>query len=374
MKRKVEDFLSGESPQEDLDNQPPGDNRKLGERILSILRLVKAKELSPNERTELWGRIEATMERKEKRPKHVRMLQYVAVACMFIAVAFLFLRKPTAPTSYDSLLLNAINNQELIEQQENVSVSRGDGQHIHLSDNEEVIDLSADGNGFGSDGKEEHAYSTLTVPYGKRIEVILPDNSKVWLNAGSQLTFPSDFDATERRVYLEGEGYFDVERDRHRPFFVHTENMAIKVRGTAFNVRSYKDDSEASAVLVNGEIELEGAGKTVFDRQILKPGTAAVLRKESKRLSISKEAVEDYVSWKDKQLILKNTPLTEILKRLERVYNTTITVTTPSGADETFSGRLDLNQSLTDLLTTLYNPVEYQLEKQERRISIRKKK
>src|SRR5690606_10350205 len=248
-----------------------------------------------------------------------------------------------------------------------------DGQTVRISEGQEVIDLSLDQKCENA-RKKTSTFNTLTVPYGKRIEVILPDNSKVWLNAGSQLTFPTIFDAVERRVYLEGEGYFDVEGEVERPFYVHTENMVVKVLGTTFNISSYKDDSFASTVLLSGEIELQGAGEISFEPQILKPGTAAVLRKDSKRLSISNETVEDHVSWTRKQLVLKNTPLTEILARLERVYNTDILIQyDTSEGDETFSGRLDLTQPLTNLLTTLYNPLEYQFQKEERRIIINKR-
>ncbi|MBD1420160.1 FecR family protein [Sphingobacterium chuzhouense] len=371
MERKVEDILSGESPREDLDKEVANDTRKWGEHILKILKLAKPHKLSSDAYTALWTRIEETTKKASQRDRQIRIFKYSAVACALIALSFLFWNIQDRNAPYDSLLYSAMNNQNLITEEEEVSIRRGDGRQTLISDGE-VIDLSLNGRNENWQ-KKASTFNTLTVPYGKRIEVILPDNSKVWLNAGSQLTFPTVFDADERQVYLEGEGYFDVEGDPKRPFYVHTANMVVKVLGTTFNISSYKDDAFASTVLLSGEIELQGTGETSFEPQILKPGTAAILRKDSKSLSISTEAVEDHISWRQKQLILKNTPLAEIIARLERVYNTDITVESASGANETFSGRLDLTQPLTNLLTTLYNPLEYQLQKEERRIIINKR-
>jgi transmembrane sensor len=373
MKRKVEDILSGEFPRKDIEEEEANDTKKMGERILNILQSVKSHKLSSDVYMALWIRIEETTKETSQRNRQIRILKYSAVACALLVLSFFFLNRRDHDVAYKSLLYNAMNSQNLITEEQEVSMLQGDGQQVLISDGQEVIDLSLKEN-YENKKKKVSTFNTVTVPYGKRIEVILPDNSKVWLNAGSQLTFPTIFDAVERRVYLEGEGYFDVEGEVERPFYVHTENMVVKVLGTTFNISSYKDDSFASTVLLSGEIELQGAGEISFEPQILKPGTAAVLRKDSKRLSISNETVEDHVSWTRKQLVLKNTPLTEILARLERVYNTDILIQyDTSEGDETFSGRLDLTQPLTNLLTTLYNPLEYQFQKEERRIIINKR-
>lgn len=372
MERKVEDILSGEFPRKDIEEEESNDTKKMGERILNILQSVKSHKLSSDVYMALWIRIEETTKKTNQRNRQIRIIKYSAVACALLVLSFFFLNRQDHDVAYKSLLYNAMNSQNLITEEQEVSMLQGDGQQVLISDGQEVIDLSLNEK-YENNKKKASTFNTVTVPYGKRIEVILPDNSKVWLNAGSQLTFPTIFDIAERRVYLEGEGYFDVEGDVERPFYVHTANMVVKVLGTTFNISSYKDDYFASTVLLSGEIELQGAGDTSFDPQILKPGTAAVLRKDSKRLSISKEAVENHISWTQKQLILKNTPLAEIIVRLERVYNADITVEYTSGSNETFSGRLDLTQPLTNLLTTLYNPLEYQLQQEERRITIKKK-
>lgn len=373
MKRKIEDILSGESPRKDLDNESVNETKKMGGHILKTLQRVKADTLTADAHRVLWERIEGTTKKTEQRNKRIRIWKYSSVASILIAFSFWIWNKGESHISYDTLLRTAMNSENLIEQYEEVSIQGGDGFQLRIADGQQLIDLRSK-EGYGNKTKENQpTFNTLTVPYGKRIEVILPDSSQVWLNAGSQLTFPTVFDKGERQVYLEGEGYFDVMGDVQRPFYVHTANMTIKVLGTTFNISSYKDDPFASTVLLSGEIELQGTGAASFDAQTLKPGTAAILHKDSKRLSISEETVENYISWTRRQLVLKNTPLTEILARLERVYNTDIVLETGVEINETFSGRLDLTQPLTSLLTTLYNPLEYQLQKEERRVRITRK-
>ncbi len=373
MKRKIEDILSGESPHENLEKESVNDTRNVAKHILKILQPAKAEKLSPDAYTELWERIEKTNQKNDYRNRAIKLLKYSAVACVLIGFTFVFWIRADTDTSFDPLLQTALDNYSLITQEHEVSLRGGNGAQLRISDEQQLIDLRSPEKYKNITKEEEPTFSTLTVPYGRRMEVILPDSSKVWLNAGSQLTFPTVFNEKERQVYLEGEGYFDVKKDIDRPFHVYTSNMMVRVLGTTFNVSSYKDDDFASTVLLSGEIELQGKGETSFDPQILKPGTAAVLRKENKSLLISNEPVEDYVSWRDKQLVLKGTPLHEIIARLERVYNTDIDVESSSQTDETFSGRLDLTQPLSNLLTALYNPADFQLKKEERRIVIKRK-
>ncbi len=93
---------------------------------------------------------------------------------------------------------------------------------------------------------------------GERTFVTLPDSTKVWLNAGSRFTYPRAFaDASTREVFLEGEGFFDVTENKSKPFIVNTSSVAIRVLGTAFNVRSYPDDQIVKTTLVRGKISLE---------------------------------------------------------------------------------------------------------------------
>lgn len=214
-------------------------------------------------------------------------------------------------------------------------------------------------------------FSTITVPYGKRSELVLPDSSKVWLNAGSQLTFPNVFDAGNNEVFLIGEGYFEVSKRKTTPFYVRTADMNIKVMGTSFNVSAYPDDGYTSAVLLSGRIEIEPASKVDFQHIAIEPGTSAMLNRADKKLKIQRVAAEDEISWTKRQLILKNTKLSEILTRLSRIYNAEIIDDFGRDSAVTFSGKLDLTMPLTHVLKIIYDSNgEYQINQVEGRYVI----
>ncbi|SFC68128.1 protein of unknown function [Parapedobacter composti] len=217
-------------------------------------------------------------------------------------------------------------------------------------------------------------YNTLIVPYGKRTEVVLADGTKVWLNAGSELTFPVVFGKGSRAIYLEGEGYFDVAHREGQPFVVHLADMEINVLGTTFNVSAYTDDSFSSAVLLTGAIELKSKQKNGFNTVRLKPGKKATLNRKDRQLTVADASGEDDISWTKKQLILKSMPVSGLIRRLERVYNTAVVLGDGAeAADEKISGSLDLTQPLADVLSIIYEPDIYRINQEERRFVISRK-
>ena len=170
-------------------------------------------------------------------------------------------------------------------------------------------------------------YNTLKVPYGKRFDVVLSDGTHVFLNSGTSLRYPVQFlKGFDRTVFLTGEAYFDVAKDKEHPFTVHADELDIEVLGTKFNVSHYPEDTNINTVLVEGSVELhtkEG------DRQhkegtLLKPGFKAEWRKAGNDIAIEKVDTEIYTAWVQGKLVFRNTPFRKIRQALERKYNVTI--------------------------------------------------
>ena len=178
-----------------------------------------------------------------------------------------------------------------------------------------------------------------------RKKVTLPDGTKVWLNCNSRLSFNDDLKTgASRIVHLEGEAFFDVTKNKHRPFIIYTKKFSIKVLGTAFNVKAYPGEKHTEATLIRGLIEL-----TVADAQkqkiLLKPNEKFTLTdthsgsifpdtSHTRNLSIegvkpveihSQKYIEE-TSWVDNKLIFKNESFEELLPKLERWYNVSISV------------------------------------------------
>ncbi len=167
----------------------------------------------------------------------------------------------------------------------------------------------------------------LLVPRGSKCEFVLPDGTHVWINSDSKLTYFSDYNQKDRRIYLEGEAFFEVAKDRDRPFFVHADDLAIRAVGTAFNVFTSNGIVETS--LEEGCVELTREGY-VGQSLMMTPGEQAIYNKENRQLSVGKADVDVLTSWRDKKWVVRAMPLNEFAQRLERRYDVEIVIANPS--------------------------------------------
>lgn len=195
------------------------------------------------------------------------------------------------------------------------------------------------------------AMNQIIIPYGKRSEITLADGTHIWLNSGSQLSYPTEFKADSREVYLSGEAFFDVKSDPNKPFYVITRDIRVRVLGTSFNVSSYNEDNTTQTVLLKGKVS---AGKNaLFAKTIdLVPGERMIYDKSNESVSKDHVDVALYASWVKGYLIFDNIPITEVYKKLERYYN--VDVMAEDGLEKiTFSGKLDLRENIKDVLENI---------------------
>src|SRR5690554_3568322 len=164
---------------------------------------------------------------------------------------------------------------------------------------------------------EQHTMNKLIVPYGKRSEIMLSDGTRAWLNSGSSLEFPSAFTENTRKVRLSGEMYIEVAPDKNKSFYVHTNNFNLKVYGTKFNVSSYSD-SASSVVLVEGSVSLQSTGMREL---FLSPNELAIYSEGNGDFHTRTVDVMPFISWKDGYLTFNDTPMTEVVRQIERYYN-----------------------------------------------------
>lgn len=198
---------------------------------------------------------------------------------------------------------------------------------------------------------EKQAMAQVIIPYGKRSDITLADGTRIWLNSGSQLTYPVNFTGNSREVYLAGEAFFEVESDPAKPFHVITGDMKIRVTGTKFNVTSYASDQTTQAVLVTGKID--AARNKRFARSVeLEPGERVVYNKQDDNMEKDLVDVELYASWVNGYLRFDNEPVENIFKKLERYYNKNILTEKLSGQPK-FTGKLDLADDLEKVLKNI---------------------
>ena len=150
----------------------------------------------------------------------------------------------------------------------------------------------------------------------------LPDGSKVWLNANSELRYPSDFNADTRTVELTGQGYFEVTKNAHKPFIVKADkDYSVEVLGTSFNVSAYKDESMIETTLVEGSVKLNVVSGGKRMTQMLKPNEKAEYQKGADKIKVFDVNTEYDTAWKNGEIIFRNHPMDKELKTLERHYH-----------------------------------------------------
>lgn len=215
---------------------------------------------------------------------------------------------------------------------------------------------------------DEHGYSTLVVPYGRRADVLLADGSRVWLNSGSRLVYPNTFKGSKREVYLQGEAFFEVSHNKQQPFHVYVNDVDVKVLGTSFNVRAYPDEKNLKTTLVTGSVELSAEQNKKRARLI--PGRMAIYE-NGNQFNIHTVNTEIQTSWKSGYLYLRNEPLQNLLKTLERYYNVPVALE-DSEEDRYFSGRLTLQNDIKEVIDIIALTTGYHSLKTERGWILRK--
>lgn len=238
-------------------------------------------------------------------------------------------------------------------------------------------------------------YNEVSVSFGSRSRIVLPDGSLVILNSGSKLRYPAQFSRTSRNVYLEGEGFFEVEKKTSQPFFVKTKKITVRVLGTKFNVKSYDDEKTIETTVVSGKVEIfankdfnHGGAKKI----VLEPNQQALFYKDSEELGINKgqsiaaerERINEYpleiktkvdivevTSWKDNRLVFRNERFVELATRLERWYDVKIDIKDDELKTILFTGTFQ-KESIEQALNALKLIIPFQYEMKMNQITIKK--
>lgn len=178
-------------------------------------------------------------------------------------------------------------------------------------------------------GDTDSRMVSVTASAGSVMRYELPDRSVVWLNAGSTLTHPTTFSGGRRDVTLDGEGYFEVEANKKKPFYVNTPGgLTVYVYGTRFDVAAYNDDEAVETVLERGAVNIITPDKSTLR---LSPGERVHYDKRTGTCSRMTADVYEMTAWKDGKLVFRDTPLDVIFKRLERHFNVDIVFRNHSG-------------------------------------------
>lgn len=251
-----------------------------------------------------------------------------------------------------------------------------------------------------SSGEIAGQINEISTRPGSKSKVQLPDGSVVWLNAGSKLTYDKNFGIDTREVTLTGEGFFDVTKNKEKPFIISTNSIKIKVLGTAFNVKAYPEDKQTETSLIRGSIEVTIRNRP-NDKIILSPSEKLVVENDIARLekdfrmkeketgnivrtelpvintlmSINKlkynpvDSTVAEIQWVNNKLVFRDESFSELAVKMERWYNVEISITDPRISEERLNGIFE-SETIIQALDALKEFISFQYEKNGNKIII----
>ena len=197
--------------------------------------------------------------------------------------------------------------------------------------------------------QEENKYNRIEVPRGSEYWIVLPDGTRVWLNAATELKYPVAFHAKERRVYLKGEAYFEVAPDKNRPFYVETEEVKSRVLGTVFDVNTHYTRG-VRTVLVEGAVALEWGDQKEIR---MKPGELADFDRTTTEVTLKEVDVTSYISWKEGYFVFEDEPLEEIMHTLSLWYDKEFLFVGKRSRALHFSGHIKRYERIETILSAI---------------------
>ncbi len=198
----------------------------------------------------------------------------------------------------------------------------------------------------------ETAMCEVTAPKGQISKCVLADGTEIWLNAGTTIKYDPSLRGNLREVKLDGEAYFKVSKNKHKPFVVTTKYARIKVLGTVFNLKAYSGDNKVETTLEEGSVEFSMNGSSAKPVE-LKPGEQIVFNSSENKLTRSKVETYLHTAWKDGKYVFKDADLRTIIAELERLYDVRIHLQNDSMLQLHFRGMFEYDQNIFSALETL---------------------
>ncbi len=257
--------------------------------------------------------------------------------------------QPVILPGYNRAILTLSNGQKVLLdsaaaktiEDGNVSIGNNEGQLAYFDQNSSPAQAKA-----GGRKSEPGMMNTMSTPKGGQYRLILPDGTKVWLNAASSITFPVVFTGGQRRVTVNGELYFDVAKNHKQPFIVDiNEKSRVEVLGTGFNINSYEDEGAIKTTLLEGSIKINAA-------TILKPGQQAIIMSDKESPLVQQADIIKTLAWKNGMFDFNDADLHSVMHQLERWYDITIKYE-PGAPNPVFKGRMYRNADLSEVLKML---------------------
>lgn len=302
-----------------------GENERAFQRMISEdFYTIGMEKLEMYDSRVAYGRfLQKKYQQRRKRRFLINMARVAAVALPFVIALVLYvgLNREEEQMVRPSLASNILPGTS------KAVLTLANGQMIPLgkeaTDSTIITDgtqISASGSGvtYASGVESESVvYNKLEIPRGGEFCLTLSDGTRVWLNSETSIQYPVAFGAKERRVFVQGEAYFEVAKDAKKPFTVQFMSSSVTVLGTSFNIRAYPEEKRSQTTLAEGSVRIYSPGSSM----LLKPGEQAEVSALSGEMVKQEVEVKNFTSWKDGRFVFEQQPLEDIMRTLERWYD-----------------------------------------------------
>lgn len=308
--------------------------------------------LSKNEKEVIYSLITQNINRYKKQKRWRIWLVATASVFAITILSTLFVPpnkngKPTLTIENNRIMGQALPGEEIYLLSGEEIINIANQSDIQLQQDAKIVITN------NTEAKKELTLKSvkmnkLVVPFGKQSTLMLADGTKIYLNSGTQVDFPSEFNGKTREIHVDGEIFIEVTKDSKKPFIVHTDQMDIQVLGTSFNVSAYLTDMEKTVVLIEGKVSIK------TDQQVTEMLPNEKVELANNRITKETVDVSEYISWTKGVLEFYETPVSEILKKVGRYYNVQFESSPeiPLNA-RTCSGKLFLSNNLDSVMTSI---------------------
>ncbi|MES2454496.1 MAG: FecR domain-containing protein [Bacteroidota bacterium] len=314
-----------------------------------------------------------------QRPGVYKLWPKIAVVAAAVAALALFIYFFNAPRHPEgSVATRDLLVHDIAPGRNGAQIMLGNGKVIELSGEKKGVvigdtgmmysdgstDPSLSRSDISPSGGERSVMLTAQTDRGQTYEFILPDGTHVWLNAASSISFPSQFNGKVRKIVLDGEGYFEVAKDKMHPFIVASKGQEVEVLGTHFNINSYDEEPLVKTILVEGSVKVSQGEQT----KILKPGQQAEQR--AGQLVVSEANTAEDLAWKDGNFIFNGKNIKSIMRLLERWYNIEV-VYEGRVTQELYYAHISRFKNISEILKSLENAQGVHFKIEGRRVTVR---
>ncbi|TKC04400.1 FecR family protein [Pedobacter frigoris] len=231
---------------------------------------------------------------------------------------------------------------------------------LAYSDNNDVVDLSL-----------RSVEMTAETEKGQTYEFTLPDGTKVWINAASKLQIPSSFSrGGVRKIYLDGEAYFEVTKNKERPFVVESNGQQVEVLGTHFNINSYADEGSVKTTLLEGSVRVATHSYGVESSTVLKPQQQATLINQA--IKVKETNTEEVLAWKNGSIVFRDKTLEGLMRELARWYDVTVVYAADAPKNVTFSGAVSRTRNISTVLERMQTTGSVKFKIEGRTVTVMK--